>query len=85
MAFAGPQAATQGRQAAVELALVPTEEQTASRWSIDEEPMGPGWHDSSWMLKKGLDVIEGLPPGAAPPEWAWSWWLASFGGVRGHA
>ncbi|MCO5125728.1 MAG: hypothetical protein M9915_18570 [Rhizobacter sp.] len=85
MAFAGAQAAMQGQRAAVELALVPTEEQTASRWSIDEEPMGPGWHDSSWMLKKGLDVIEGLPPGAAPPEWAWTWWLASFGGVQGHA
>jgi hypothetical protein len=85
MAFSGPQATIQGRHTAVELSLVPTEAQAASTWSIDEEPMGSGWHDSSWMLKKGLDVIEGLPPGAAPPDWAWAWWLAAFGDVQGHA
>ncbi len=47
--------------------------------------MGSGWHDSSWMLKKSLDVIEGLLPGSAPHEWAWTWRLAAFGGVQGHA
>ena len=81
MAFSGPQAAIQ-REGATGLALVPTEAQAALKWTIDEEPMGPGWHDSSWMLKKGLDVVEGLPPGATPPEWAWTWWAASFGGAQ---
>jgi hypothetical protein len=59
-----------------ELALLPLEASDVN-WSIDEEPMGPGWHDSSWMLKQGLDVIEGAPPDAIPPEWTWRWWLAA--------
>ena len=79
MAFAGARTKFKGEQAAVDLALVPTETEVHTGWSIDEEPMGPGWHDSSWMLKKGLDVIEGLPGGAIPPEWTWRWWVASSG------
>lgn len=75
-----PTVRTADRRAAAELTLVPPDD--APRWSIDSEPMGPGWHDSSWMLRKGLDVIEGLPPGATPPEWAWTWWVASFGGLQ---
>ena len=59
------------------LALVPTETEVRSGWSIDDEAMGPGWHDSSWMLKKGLDVVEDPPPGAIPPEWTLRWWFAS--------
>jgi hypothetical protein len=57
-----------------ELALLPLPASDTA-WSIDEEPMGPGWHDSSWMLKKGLDVVEGVAPEAIPAEWRWRWWL----------
>ncbi len=77
MAFAAAQAGFRGEFAKDELSLVPTEAETAPGWSIDDETMGAGWHDSSWMLKKGLDVIEGLPHGAIPPEWALRWWVAS--------
>jgi hypothetical protein len=44
-------------------------------WSIDDEPMGPGWHDSSRMLRRGLDVIEGAPLHALPAEWRWLAWV----------
>jgi hypothetical protein len=42
--------------------LVPMDEPAtgARHWSIDDEPIGETWHDSSWMLRKGLDVIEEL-------------------------
>ena len=66
----------------IELALLPLAASDED-WSIDQEPMGPGWHDSSWMLKKGLDVIEGPPPEAVPPEWQWRWWLAAGAGLAG--
>lgn len=52
---------------------------TASRpdghagWSIDDEPVDRGWHESSWMLRRGLDVIEGVPPQFWPPEWRRAW------------
>jgi hypothetical protein len=49
-------------------------------WSIEQEPMGPGWHDSSRMLRRGLEVIEGAPAEALPPEWPWRWWLAECAG-----
>lgn len=77
MAFAAAQGGFKVEFAKGELSLVPTEAEKTVGWSIDEETMGAGWHDSSWMLKKGLDVIEGLPPGAVPPEWALRWWVAS--------
>jgi hypothetical protein len=32
-------------------------------------PLGPGWFDSSWDLKCGLDVSEGLPADASVNEW----------------
>jgi len=41
----------------------------AAAWSIDDEPMGCGWHESSWMLRKGLEVIEDVPLQALPLEW----------------
>lgn len=77
MAFAAARADVDGALVAHELSLVPTEAGAASGWSIDEEIMGTGWHDSSWMLKKGLDVIEGVPSSAIPPEWILRWWAAS--------
>jgi len=78
MAFSGPpQAAGQRTPTTAGLALVPTDEPTAPQ-SIEQEPLsGPGWHDSSWMLKQGLDVDENPPAEAIPPEWAWRWWLAA--------
>ena len=78
MAFAGAQAARATLDAVVALALVPMDSELRSdaTWSIDQEAMGAGWHDSSWMLRKGLDVTEGVPLEAVPPEWQWRWWLA---------
>ena len=32
-------------------------------------PLGPGWFDSSWDLKSGLDVSKGLPADASVNEW----------------
>jgi hypothetical protein len=52
------------------LALVPKGDAGYGRWSIDEEAIGETWHDSSWMLRKGLDVIEDLD--LEPPPRAWS-------------
>jgi len=66
----------------IDLALLPLAA-AEEDWSIDQEPMGPGWHDSSWMLKKGLDVVEGVSPEVIPPEWQWRWWLAAGAGALG--
>jgi hypothetical protein len=68
--------------AIIELALLP-QGATDDAWSIDQEPMGTGWHDSSWMLKKGLEVTEGLSLEAIPPEWQWHWWCAAGAGLVG--
>jgi hypothetical protein len=55
------------------LALVPKDDLAYGHWSIDEEPMGETWHDSSWMLRKGLDVIENLDIEPPPRAWARVW------------
>jgi len=75
VAFAVPQGARAVVEAAalIELSLVPKEEDVANAWSIDQEPMGSSWHDSSWMLRKGLEVIEGVPMEAVPTEWRRRW------------
>ena len=39
------------------LSLLPIESPSASR----SGPVGPGWFDSSWELRSGLQVREGLP------------------------
>jgi hypothetical protein len=75
MAFSAAQAVPVG-----EMALLPLATDADEEWSIDREPMGSGWHDSSWMLKKGLDVVELVSPEALPPEWRWRWWLAGGAG-----
>jgi hypothetical protein len=80
MAYTGPQALPAAAAAVIELALASLKAETDESWSIEREPMGSGWHDSSWMLKKGLDVVEGLAPEATPPEWQWRWWIDA--GVR---
>ena len=79
IAYTVPQAAP--ALAVLELALAPLATRAGAEWSIDQEPMGPGWHDSSWMLRKGLDVFEGVPTEAIPHEWRLRWWLAAEGGV----
>lgn len=61
--------------AIVELALVPLEEEAEEAWSIEQEPMGAGWHDSSWMLRRGLDVIELTAMDSIPAEWQRRWRL----------
>jgi hypothetical protein len=46
--------------------------------SVDqEEPLGHGWHDSSWALRTGLDVSEDLPLESLPPEWQMRLWLSA--------
>ena len=61
--------------AVIELALAPL--QSEDRWSIELEAMGTGWHDSSWMLRRGLDVSELLSAEEIPPEWQWRSWVAA--------
>ena len=80
---------TQGSSAAavIEMALVPlqAEAEGDEAWSIDREAMGSGWHDSSWMLRRGLDVTEDLPTDAIPPEWQWRWWVGGGAGATATA
>lgn len=77
MVFSAVRTGFEAETSAEDLALVPAETEVRSGWSIDDEAMGPGWHDSSWMLKRGLDVVEDPPPGAIPAEWTLRWWFAS--------
>lgn len=85
MAFAAARLFVGREHGARQLSLVPKEPAGAPAWSIDELRMGSGWHDSSWMLKTGLDVIEGAPSDAIPPEWALGWWIASQAPLAAHA
>jgi hypothetical protein len=40
--------------------------------TADDEPLGPGWFDSSWDLVCGLDVREAAPSEAPLNDWlAW--------------
>ena len=59
------------------LALVPQEDEPDTAWSIDQEFMGSSRHDSSWLLAKGLDVIEGVALDFIPPEWQRRWRYAA--------
>ena len=60
------------------LSLLPIENTPASR----PGPIGPGWFDSSWELRSGLQVREGLP--ADLPLQAWiEAWLQLVGGGSG--
>jgi hypothetical protein len=54
-------------------ALVPKDDVAYGHWSIDEEAMGETWHDSSWMLRKGLDVIEDIDLDPPPRAWVGVW------------
>ena len=85
MAYTVRQASPEG--GVVEMALVPLQARAEGQeaWSIEQEAMGPGWHDSSWMLRRGLDVVEGLPAEAIPPEWQWRWWVDAGAELRAAA
>ena len=54
-------------------ALVPKDDTNSARWSIDEEAIGETWHDSSWMLRKGLDVIEDFELDPVHEGWVHTW------------
>jgi hypothetical protein len=79
VAYSAPLASS--AMAVVGLALVPLAASVGDKWSIDQELMGPGWQGSSWMLRKGLDVVEGLAAEAIPPEWQSRWWVAAGEGA----
>ena len=55
---------------------------------IDHKPAckaghaGPGWFDSSWELRTGLQVEEGLPSDLPLHGWIEAW-LQIVGGVSG--
>ena len=37
--------------------------------AADDALAGPGWFESSWDLKRGLDVVEGAPADVSLDEW----------------
>ena len=45
-------------------------------------PVGPGWFDSSWELRSGLQVKEGLPADLPLQGWIETW-LQLVGGGSG--
>ena len=48
----------------------------SGHWKIDDEPICESWHDSSWMLRKGLVVIEELDIDPQVHGWAQGWHIA---------
>jgi hypothetical protein len=64
--------------AAEPLSLLPIETQPASR----QVPVGPGWFDSSWELRSGLQVREGFPSDLPLQAWIETW-LQLVGGGSG--
>ena len=44
-------------------------------------PIGPGWFDSSWELRTGLQVKEGLPADLPPHGWLEGWLQVVGGGA----
>jgi hypothetical protein len=61
--------------AATLLSLVPVEAAPAQ----PVQPEGPGWFDSSWILRAGLEVREGFLGDAALNGWI-ERWLQPAGG-----
>ncbi len=53
------------------LSLKPIESRNAS--PVPSRPEGPGWFDSSWELRCGLQVKEGLPVDLGVCAWIESW------------
>ena len=46
----------------------------------DEALSGPGWYDSSHELRRGLEVLEGLPSDTAVEDWL-TLWLCTAGAL----
>ena len=44
-------------------------------------PIGPGWFDSSWELRNGLQVKEGLPSDLPLHGWLETWLQLVGGGA----
>ena len=44
-------------------------------------PVGPGWFDSSWELRTGLQVKEGLPSDLPSHGWLETWLQLVGGGA----
>lgn len=42
---------------------------TAAHAGPDDDASGPGWFASSWALRRGLEVCEGLPSDVNLDEW----------------
>ena len=60
------------------LSLLPIEKKAASR----PVPDGPGWFDSSWELRSGLQVKEGWPADTTLHGWTLAWLqLVGVGGA----
>jgi hypothetical protein len=58
------------------LSLLPIEKKAASR----PLPDGPGWFDSSWELRSGLQVKEGWPADTTLHGWIDAWLQLVGGG-----
>jgi hypothetical protein len=61
------------------LALLPTE--TTTPPPRRPAPCGPGWFDSSWELRAGLRVEEGLPADLPLHGWLEAWLQIVGGGA----
>lgn len=60
------------------LSLLPIDNPTASRAA----PVGPGWFDSSWELRSGLHVKEGLDADLPLHDWLDAWLQAQLRTAR---
>jgi len=49
---------------------------------VRPRPVGPGWFDSSWELRSGLQVEEGMPADLPLQGWIETW-LQLVGGGSG--
>ena len=63
------------------LSTLPTE---TARTPARAAPAGPGWFDSSWELRTGLQVEEGLPADLPLHGWL-EGWLQLAAGAGGGA
>jgi len=78
MAYTAARMSHRPRPPNVDLTLVPIAAKAdEAEWSIDGETTGSSWYESSWLLRRGLQVDEDPPAEAIPPEWQWKWWIVS--------